>query len=110
MIATEKSKVSPVAIDLSQPRKAPPLVPKILQRPLALGAVVGAVIGVLNSIVLSIPLLLSAPTGIVLGVLVCVVASPNMRNELSERKQLETEYKNSLLERKGRSGAFTQFD
>lgn len=81
-----------------------------MQKPLGIGFGVGLIVGTLNTIVLGIPLLLSVPGGILLGLVVCVVGSPTMRHELAERKQLEREYKSGLLERKGRSGAFTQFD
>ena len=110
MIATENNNLSSVSIDLSKPLKAPPLLPKIMQKPLGVGFTVGLIVGVLNTVVLGIPLLLTAPGGVLLGLVVCVIGSPNMRNELAERKQLEHDYKQGLLERKGRSGAFTQFD
>jgi hypothetical protein len=38
------------------------------------------------------------------------VASPGMRHQLAEQKRIDHEYKHSLKQRKGRSGAFTQFD
>jgi hypothetical protein len=110
MIATEKDKRSNVSIDLSKPRKAPPLLPNVMQKPLGIGAGVGLTIGVLNWALLGIPLALSAPTGLFLGLAVCILASPGMRHELAEQKRIDQEYKQSLLQRKGRSGAFTQFD
>ena len=110
MIATENNNLSSVSIDLSKPRRGPPLVPKILKKPLGVGFTVGLIVGVLNTVVLGIPLVLTAPGGGLLGLLVCVSGSPNMRNELAEHKQLERDYKQGLRERKGRSGAFTQFD
>lgn len=110
MIATEKNKGSTLSIDLSQPRKEPPLLPKIVQKPLGIGCAVGLSMGVLNTIVLGIPLLLSVPVGIGLGLIVCVLASPGMRHELAERKRTEVEYNQMLLERKGRASVFTQFD
>ena len=110
MIATEKNKGSTLSIDLSQPRKEPPLLPKIVQKPLGIGCSVGLSMGVLNTIVLGIPLLLSVPVGIGLGLIVCVLGSPSMRRELAERKRTEVEYNQMLLERKGRASVFTQFD
>jgi len=110
MIATENNKRSSVIIDLSQPRKEPPLLPKIMQKPLGIGCAVGLSMGVLNTIVLGIPLLLSVPVGIGLGLIVCVLSSPGMRHELAKRKQTEIEYNQMLLERKGRASVFTQFD
>lgn len=110
MIATEKNKGSTLSIDLSQPRKEPPLLPKIMQRPLGIGCGVGLCMGVLNTIVLGIPLLMSVPVGIGLGLIVCVLGSPGMRQELAERKRTEVEYNQMLLERKGRASVFTQFD
>tara|TARA_B110000003_G_C16580786_1_gene508011 strand:- start:1023 stop:1355 length:333 start_codon:yes stop_codon:yes gene_type:complete len=110
MIATEKNKASSVSIDLSKPRKAPPLFPKMVQKPFTIAAVVGLVVGLINSVVLGIPLLLSGPTGIILGLLVCIAASPSMRSEMAEHKRMEYEYKRTLVERKGRASAFTQFE
>ena len=110
MIATENNNLSSVSIDLSKPRKDPPLLPKVMQKPLFVGVGVGLVVGVLNTIVLGIPLLLSAPTGVVLGLAVCMLCSTNMRNELAEHKRAEDEYKQRLVDRKGRAGAFTRFD
>ena len=110
MIATEQNKASSVSIDLSKPRKAPPIVPKIVHKPFAIAASVGLIVGVLNTAILGIPLLMSVPSVAVLGLIVCVASSPNMRSELAERKRIEHEYKRALLERKGRASVFTQFD
>ena len=77
---------------------------------LTIGAGVGLTIGILNWAILGIPLALSAPTGLLLGLVVCILVSPGMRHELAEQKRIDREYKQSLLQRKGRSGAFTQFD
>jgi hypothetical protein len=110
MIATEKDKRSSLSIDLSKPRRAPPLLPRVMQKPMCVGAGVGLVVGTLNWAILSIPLYLSAPAGVLLGIAVCIVASPGMRHQLAEQKRIDHEYKHSLKQRKGRSGAFTQFD
>ena len=110
MIATENNNLSSVSIDLSKPRKAPPLLPKVMQILLVVGVGVGVIVGVLNTIVLGIPLLLSVPSGVVLGLAVCMICSTNMRSELAQHKRAEHEYKQRLLDRKGRAGAFTRFD
>ncbi|MBT3477611.1 MAG: hypothetical protein HN458_06740 [Euryarchaeota archaeon] len=86
------------------------LIPKIVQKPIGVGSFVGLLVGIANTIILSIPLLYSAPAGVLLGVAVCIVACPGMRNELAEHKATKTEYRQKLMARSGRKNAFTMYD
>ena len=86
------------------------LIPKIVQKPIGVGSFVGFLVGIANTIILSIPLLYSVPAGVLIGVAVCIVACPGMRNELAEHKAIKTESQQKLMARSGRKNAFTMYD
>ena len=86
------------------------LIPKIIQKPIGVGSFVGFIVGIANSLILSIPLLFSVPAGVLLGMAVCIVACPGMRNELAEHKATKTESRQKLLARSGRKNAFTMYE
>jgi hypothetical protein len=86
------------------------LIPKIIQKPIGVGSFVGFIVGIANSLILSIPLLFSVPAGVLLGVAVCIVACPGMRNELAEHKAIKTESRQKLMARSGLKNAFTMYD
>ena len=83
------------------------LIPKIIQKPIGVGSFVGFIVGIANSLILSIPLLFSVPAGVLLCMAVCIVACPGMRNELAEHKATKPESRQKLLARSGRNNAFT---
>ena len=86
------------------------LVPKIMQKPIGIGFFVGLLMGIANTIILSIPILISVPAGIILGISVCLIASPGMRNDIAQFKQQQREHRKRLLARKGRKNAFTMYE
>ena len=86
------------------------LFPKIIQKPIGVGFLVGLSMGIANTVILSIPFFISVPAGIVLGISVCLIASPGMRNDLAQFKQQQREHRKRLLARKGRKNAFTMYE
>ena len=86
------------------------LFPKIMQKPIGVGFLVGLSMGIANTLILTNPLLISVPAGIVVGYSVCLIASPGMRNDLAQFKQQQREQRQRLLARKGRKNAFTTYE
>ena len=86
------------------------LFPKIMQKPIGVGVFVGFLVGVANTLFLSIPLLFSVPGGVSLGMAVCIVACPGMRSELAQHKAIQLENRQKLISRNGRKNVFTTYD
>tara|TARA_B100000767_G_scaffold25660_1_gene22545 strand:- start:1656 stop:1988 length:333 start_codon:yes stop_codon:yes gene_type:complete len=86
------------------------LFPKVMQKPIGVGSFVGLLTGVANSVILTIPLLFSVPVGILLGMAVCIIACPNMRNDLAQHTKDKQQTRQQLLARKGRKNAFTMYE
>jgi cadmium resistance protein CadD (predicted permease) len=86
------------------------LFPKVMQKPIGVGSFVGFLVGVANSIILTIPLLFSVPVGVLLGMGVCIIACPGMRTELAQHKVAQSETRNKLISRNGRKNVFTTYD
>lgn len=86
------------------------LLPQVMQKPIGIGSFVGLLTGVANSLILSIPLLFSVPAGVLLGVTVCIIACPEMRNNLAQFKEVQRQKHQQLLAREGRKNAFTMYE
>ena len=80
------------------------------ERPVIIGFTVGLLVGIANSVILSIPVWISLVSGTILGVLITLVACPGMRTALKERRESYS-LRMKRIANSNRSGnAFTAID
>ena len=84
---------------------------RVLQKPLGVGAIVGIVTGLSNSLILGLPLISSIFIGGLLGLSVCLFGCPGMmKGQIAARKELEKQRKVARARRQRIIKAFTSLD
>ena len=84
---------------------------RVLQKPLGVGAIVGIVTGLSNSLILGLPLISSIFIGGLLGLSVCLFGCPGMmKGQIAARRELEKQRRADRARRQRIIKAFTAFD